>query len=630
MPRDTDRHDIPDDDRRDLLRNIGFSAAAVVTAGVAGCSGDGGTPTPDEGDGSSGGDGDGTSGGDGDDSPGGDGDDTPGSTPSGSLVDDTWNTPTDRIPNEVHWNNYNPASQAGASRNWVQTYMVGFRQADASFVPSPVFEDITVEGSTMTITVADDVTWHDGDPLTAEDVVTQVKMDIFMQQPPADVIDSAQAASETEAELSLSTQNREIALGAYAGRWMNTKASIYGDFVSQFEEASSDSAMDDVRGQVSEFRGPATGLGPFRLTETTTRRFHGEAHEGHPAYDAIQGVSWEATRTTGNQGILQMGISGSTDYIGPVVLSEDALSQLPDHYQINPVSNLNGHGLFWNYDNPHVQRPAFRKAIAYIADRRRIAQNAAGLNFKEPVGAPTGISGGGQGVPESWLGDTFDSLTAYETSTDQATQVLEDAGYSKSGGTWQGPDGNTVSLDLVYPGGWTDWVNAGQTLNSQLGNFGFETNFETVDAPTWNGQTRPNGEFDITPQWWGGGRPHPFFGFRAITQSSQAGDASVPDTFEVPMPVGDPEGDLEEINFTERTNELPQLSGEEATQAVVELAWAVNQAMPILPIMEKIGAVWYNTQNWNVPSTDDEWMTVNPPTHLAWPFQEGQVTPMRE
>jgi peptide/nickel transport system substrate-binding protein len=612
MPSDQDQQDVLDTDRRELLRNIGFGATAIVTTGLAGCGGDGDstdTPTDD----STPGDGDGTT-----------------TAPPGDLVDGTWTTPTDRVPENVHWNNYNPASQAGASRNWVQTYMIGFRQADATFVPSPVFEDITVEGTTMTITVDDSVTWHNGDALTAEDVVTQVKMDIFMEQPPADVINEVQAVSDTEAELSLSTQNREVAMGSYAGRYFNAKSSIYGQFIEQFEDAGTDSATGTARGNVAEYEGEAVGLGVFTVDEATTRAFRGQAHDGHPAYDALEGLSWEATRTTGNQGILQMGITGEIDYIGPIVLSEDALSQLPDFYQINPSSNLNGHGLFWNYDNPHIQRKAFRKAIAYISDRETIAKNAAGLNFKEPVGTPTGISGGGQGVPESWLGDTFDSLTAYETNTDKATTLLQDAGYSKSGGTWQGPDGNTVSLDLVYPGGWTDWVNAGQTLNSQLNNFGFETNFETVDAPTWNGQTRPNGEFDITPQWWGGGRPHPFFGFRAITQSGQAGDANVPDTFEVPMPVGDPEGDLQEVNITERTNELPELSGEEATQAVVELAWTVNQAVPILPIMEKIGAVWYNTQNWNVPGSDNEWMTVNPPTHLTWPFQEGQITPMRE
>lgn len=618
MPRDNKRHEFPEVERRELLRNLGFGATAVVTAGFAGCgSGDTTESQPDDDEGGGTGATDGES---------------QGTTTQqgGTLVDDTWNVPTDRVPENVHWNDYNATNVAGATRNWVQEYMIGYRQADATYVPSPVFEDLTVDGTTMTITVDDSVTWHDGDPLTAEDVTTQVKMDIYMQQPPADVIESVETVSDTETEITLSTQNREIALGAYAGRRFHTKADVFGEFVQRFEEAGSDSARDDVRADVAEFEDEATGLGPFRITEATTRHFYGEAHDGHPAYDAIEGLSLEVTQTTGNQGILQMGITGNIDYIGPVVLSESALEQLPDQYQINPIGNLNGHGLFWNHENEHIQRPAFRKAIAYVADRRRIAQNAASLNFKAPVGKPTGIPGINQDVPQSWLGDNYGAFTAYETDTDMATQVLENAGYSKSGGAWQGPDGETVSLELVYPGGWTDWVNAGQTLNSQLQNFGFETELRTVDAPTWNGQTRPNGEFDITPQWWGGARPHPFFGFRDLTQSSQAGDASVPDSFEVPMPVGDPEGSMEEINITERTKELPQLSGEEATQAVVEIAWAVNQALPVLPIMEKIGAVWYATNDWNVPSADDDWMTVNPPTHLAWPFHEGQITPQRE
>lgn len=614
MPRDTARHDIPDDDRRSLLRRLGVGATAVVTAGLAGCTGqpeDTATPTET------------TDG-------GGGGTPTEAGEEKGAPVDGTWNVPTPRVPKDVHWNNYNPTSQAGPTRNWVQEYLIGYRQADQTFVPSPVFEDLTVEGTTMSITVADGVTWHSGNSLTAEDVTTKVKMDVFMNQPPADIVDSVETVDDTTTEVTLSTQNTEIALGVFAGRYFNTPTDTYGEFVDRFEEAGSEDERDSIRSEVVQFEAEANGLGPFRITEATSRRFRGEPHEGHPAYGAIEGVSLEATKTTGNQGILQMGISGTVDYIGPIVLSESALNQLPDQYQINPTSNLNGHGLYWNHENEHIQRTAFRKAIAYVADREQIAKNAAGLKFKAPVGVPTGISGVNKGIPQSWVGDAFENFTAYETNTDKAAQVLQDAGYSKSGGSWQGPNGNTVSLELVYPGGWTDWVNAGQTLNSQLQDFGFKTELRTVDAPTWNGQTFPNGEFDITPRFWGGGRPHPFFGFRAVANSSDQANANIPQTMEVPMPVGDPEGSTQELNLAEKTAQIPQTSGDEAKQLVTELAWAVNQTLPVLPVMEKLGAVWYATNDWNVPSADNKWMSVNPPTHLTWPFHKGLVQPKRE
>lgn len=610
MPRDTDRHDIPDEDRRDMLRNLGFGATAVVTAGLAGCSGDGGTATPTE-----------------DDS----GDtDAPTEEQGGTPVDGTWNVPTDRTPSEVHWNSYNPSNVAGATRNWVQEYMIGYRQADGTYVPSPVFEDLSVDGTTMTITVDDSVTWHDGDPLTADDVTTQVKMDIFMDQPPADVIESVETVSDTETEITLTTENREVALGAYAGRRFHTKADDFGEFVERFEEAGSDDERDDVRADVSEFEDDANSLGPFRINETTQRRYVGEAHDGHPAYDALEGVDFEATQTTGNQGILQMGITGDINYIGPIVLSADALEQLPDQYQRNPVADLQGQALFWNHENDHVARQSFRKAVAHVLDRETIAENAAGLEYKTPVGTPTGIPGIAQDIPQDWLGDTYDSLSAYETDEDAATTLLEDDGYSQVDGSWEGPDGEEVSLELVYPGGWTDWVNAGQTINSQLQNFGFDTELETVDAPTWEGETLENGEFDITPQWWGGQRPHPFFGFRDVSNGTQQENANIPQSFEVPMPVGDPEGSTEEVDLADLTSQLPQSSGDEADELVAELGWAFNQALPVLPIMEKIGGVWYSTNDWNVPEAGEDWMTVNPPTHLTWPFHVGEVSPELE
>jgi hypothetical protein len=84
------------------------------------------------------------------------------------------------------------------------------------------------------------------------------------------------------------------------------------------------------------------------------------------------------------------------------------------------------------------------------------------------------------------------------------------------------------------------------------------------------------------------------------------------------------------MNLAEMTAQIPQTSGDEAQQLIRQLAWAVNQTLPVLHVMEKSGAVWYSKDNWNVPSSDDEWMTINPPTHLTWPFHEGQVEPQRE
>jgi len=618
MSDDSRPHDsVTNLERRDLLRQFGVGGAAAVIAGLSGCSGDDGSDGGSDG---SDGDSDGNDGG----SDGNDG----GST--GSPVDSVISVPTPRVPSDVHWNNYNPTSLAGATRNWVEEYLVGYSQANQEFVPSPILDDLTVDGKTMTITVADGVTWHSGNEITAEDIVTRIKLDQIMNQPISDVVNSAKTTSKKVAELSLDTENKDIALGVLAGEYFNTPTSVYGDFITRFEDAGSDDERDAIRGEIVGFTTEEIGSGPFKITEATSRRFTAEPHEGHPAYDAIQDITLEATKTTGNQGILQMAIADEIDYIGPVVLSADALSQIPDHFQRFPTSNLNGHGLFWNHENKHIARRKFRQAIAFVTDRKRIAENAAGLNFKAPVGTPTGISGVRKGIPESWLGNEIENFTAYKTNTDKAAKLLREADYTKSDGTWHGPNGDPVKLELVYPGGWTDWVNAGQTLNSQLNNFGIQTDLRTVDAPTWNGKTFPNGEFDITPRFWGGGRPHPFFGFRAVSNSDNQQNANIPKTVEVPMPVGDPNGSLEEVNMADLTSQIPQSSGEEAKELVLKLAWAVNQSLAVLPIMEKIGNVWWTTDDWQVPSEDDPSMSVNPPTHLTWPFHEGNVEPKRQ
>jgi peptide/nickel transport system substrate-binding protein len=602
MQRDVNCQEVANPARRRVLRRFGQAGAVGLLSGFAGCGAlDSGADSE------------------------GDGEET-----SGDPVDPVFNTPTPRVPADMHWNLYNPSNLAGPTKNWVLEFMLGFRQGDATFVPSPLFDELSIEGTTMTITVTEGVTWHDGDPITASDVVTQVKMDIFMQQPPGDVIETAQALNEREVEIDLKTENREIVLGTYAGRYFHASENQYGEFVTQFENAGSESERESIREEVASFEAEENGAGPFTITEATAQKFTGEVHDGHPASEALQGVTFEATKTTGNQGILQMGISGKTDYIGPIVLSESDLAQLPDHFQINPTSNLSGFGLFWNHTNEHIARPEFRRAIAYLADREQMAKDAAGLKFKAPVGVPTGISGVRKGIPERWVGDALSEFTAYERSTDRAAQLLESAGYTKQDGEWVGPNGSPVSLRIVLPGGWTDWVPPGETLGSQLDNFGIQTDVEIVDAPTWNGETVPNGDFDITPRFWGGGRPHPFFGFRTLTASSDAAAANLPTSVEVPMPVGDPDGTTTDVDIEAKTQQIPETSGAEAEQLVRELAWAVNQSLPVLPIMEKVGAVWWSTDGWEVPSADNKWMTVTPPKHLAWPLHEGEITPERE
>lgn len=603
--------------RRDLIRRFGVTGSAVTLAGVAGCLGD-----DDGGDDSDGGDSDNGDGG-GDDSDDGNG--------GGQPVKDAYYTGFDRIPNEIQWNTYNPTSTPGPIRAQVWDVLFGYRQGDQSFVTSAIVDDYEVDGSTMTITIRDDVTWHSGEPITAEDVVTQAKMDMLMGQSIGNIVEEAETTSEQTAELTLSTENRQIALSSFVGQWFHAPADIYGDYVEDFDAAEGEDEIESVREEVASFRQEEPfGCGPYRVTDVDTNTLFGEPHEGHPTHEVLEGLPLETQRHEGNQGLLELGLGGEVDDIGGIVLSEDNLNQLKEDFNLFSATNLEGLGVYFNHENEHLGKENVRRAIAHVLDREQIAINAAGLEYKNPVEFPTGINGTLGGNPRNWIGDDLDNFEPYGSGEDAATTLLEDEGYSLDGGSWVGPDGNTVELELVSPGGWTDWESAFNTVDSQLSQFGFETELRTRDAPTWESENIGNGDYDLTPYWWGGASPHPFNGFDALVDSREQQGASIPQTVEVPMPVGDPDGSTQEIDLVDRVSQIPTASEEEEQEIVAELAWVVNQTLPVLPVMEKLGSGWWAKDGWEMPDADDDRMTINPPGMTGWALRKGYIEPVRE
>lgn len=588
--------------RRDLIRRFGAAGSAAAVAGIAGCLGD------DD---------------DGDDD---DGDDGTGDEP----VIDAYHTGFDRIPDQIQWNTYNPTETPGPIRSQCWEVLFGYRQADQSFVSCDLVDDFEVDGTTMTITMADDVTWHSGEPITAEDVVTQVKMDQLMGQPIGNIVEDAEATSELTAELTLETENRIIALSAFVGQYFHAPAEIYGDYVDDYDDADSEDEIEAVREEVASFEADAFGCGPYAVTEVDTNTLFGEPHEGHPVYDIIEGVPLETQRHEGNQGLLELGLAGEVHDIGGIVMSEDNLNQLKDGFHLYSSSDLEGLAVYFNHDNEHLGRENVRRAIAHVLDREQIAINAAGLDYKNPVEIPTGISGTLTGSPRNWIGDDLDDFDTYSGGEDEATTLLEDEGYSLESDTWVDPDGETVEFEFVSPGGWTDWENAFVTVESQLSQFGFETELRTRDAPTWDDETIGGGEYDMTPYWWGGAAPHPYQGFSALFDSREQEGASIFQSVEVPMPVGDAGGSTQEIDLVDRVEQIPTASEDEEQQIVKEMGWVVNQTLPVLPIMEKLGTAWWAEDGWDTPDPDDDEMTIGPPAMTSWAFRQGYIQPERE
>ena len=152
-------------DRRTFLKTAGGAAAAVT---LAGCSGDGGS-----GDGGDGGDGGGggdtatdtDSGGDGGGGDGGGG----GGDMSGTLVYARGDHPTNYDPQQT------TSGEVAKVTNQIFDQLVGFTPGSGGQLRDGLATEYSLEGTTATLTLREDVTFHNGAEFTSSDVRATVR-----------------------------------------------------------------------------------------------------------------------------------------------------------------------------------------------------------------------------------------------------------------------------------------------------------------------------------------------------------------------------------------------------------------------------------------------------------------------
>ena len=225
---------------------------------------------------------------------------------------------------------------------------------------------------------------------------------------------------------------------------------------------------------------------------------------------------------------------------------------------------------------------------------------------------------------EEFIGtDELSSWPTYavtEPDTDRATELMESAGYSLKNGQWHDPSGERVELEIPIPAwgnGIVQWHN--QVYKQDLEDFGFTANVTGLEAATYTSQVWEGGEFDITYQYFATG-PHPYYQFEsALTVNNPAVNSGQQAEWEVPMPVGNPDGDLQTINVVDKHAALRTTQDEaEAKRLVTEIAWAMNQHLPGFMLHggipdsnmdqfpEGVNTGWFvKTDNWSTTANEN-------------------------
>lgn len=452
--------------RRQVIKYGGIAGVGTV---LAGCTG--------------GGDGDG---GDGD--TGGDGGDGNGATPTETAEGDGSDGTADTDTKFVYSTTQKPSSidphksldeLEGMLAHTIYDPLLYYSyEFPPKLVPGIATDwEISDDDKTYTFDIRDDATFHNGDPLTAEDVAFSVKRVMTIEQGPAWMWsgflspDGATAIDETTVEITL---DNTFAPFLSTLPWMfvvnqnqiqsNQKDGDYGengDFATEWIEDND------------------AGSGPYQLdgrergstiTMTKTDDWWGEFTSGN-VYEIIEAeLTLEVSTIAGN---MKNGTAHMTDRWLPTSVYEDI--DASDNARVSITNTFMPYYIFMNTQRAPLDDVHVRRALSYAFDYQSAVNDVLAGSVK--------LSGP---LPKGMKYHTTDGVTQYTRDLEKANAELEQSDYAPE----------EVEASYAYQPALTTNENVGLLMQNAFDPLGI--NFELVEMP-WSKMVSESTNPDTAP-----------------------------------------------------------------------------------------------------------------------------------
>src|SRR5690625_624908 len=350
---------------------------------------------------------------------------------------------------------------------------------DLEFELNGLAEDYEMneEQQEMKVFLRKGVKWHDGEELTADDVV-------FTYQAIADP-DYESAGGVRTSPYASTLKGFEAYRSGESDDFQGVVAEDEHTVIFHFEEPSihplyvanfpiipkhvyEDIPVADMpEAEESLQPGKLIGTGPFKFTEMVEReQYVLERHEdywqGTPYLDSIV---WRIVEQSVTTGLLE---NGEVDFVadpGGIAPSEFEIVSGFDHIEIIEQADFGYQLLGFKHNHrttedvdagliepdnwiPNEKMPQqVRQAIAYAIDREGLVGSGHGeglLHGKgQPINSPI--------APQFWAYDDEAAIN-YTYDPDKAAEILDDAGYTVGDDEWRtDPDGNEWIIHMNYP-----------------------------------------------------------------------------------------------------------------------------------------------------------------------------------
>ncbi len=206
-------------------------------------------------------------------------------------------------------------------------------------------------------------------------------------------------------------------------------------------------------------------------------------------------ITYWSSGNTQTEGFLEGGLEGYCTTAIPLSIYDSIKAE---GYILYNADTYGGVGFYLNPKIYPFNNPLARQAIYYAVNLTELAAAYAPDYIPGPenfAGVPLGFLPHFEAIlPKSF----YYSLTNYSTNLSKATSLLEKAGLTYKDGKWYLPNGTQLSLTILAPSGYTDWVALSQELATQLKAFGIDAQVYEIPTSTYYSDFF-SGDFEVGP-----------------------------------------------------------------------------------------------------------------------------------
>ena len=330
----------------------------------------------------------------------------------------------------------NPLYISGGTDSWI-TELVWDRllRVGPDGLPKPWLAESYnwVDGTTLDVTIRKGVKWHDGTPLTTDDIIFSFTAPqgekAPMYKPFVGNIASVESVGDNVVRFKLKDPSAPFLVGTLA------KVNIIPKAVWEAKLAALEGKPETAESVQEE---KPLGSGPFKFVRwLTNEEVVLEANPDH--FSAPKAQRWILRIVPNTEAALGMLKSGEinflSDYAGDPKLLEQLVTSTPSLAQVT-TTELGFRYVAMNERRAPFDDAAFRRALSTAIDRRMIV-GAAFQGYAVPANSVIAP------VMTFWHNP---AVNDFPTGLDKAQAILKDAGYTIEGGRLHYPDGKTETL----------------------------------------------------------------------------------------------------------------------------------------------------------------------------------------